>query len=169
MKEQIKELKKELEEVKEKKTELYYEYKDCVIELDKLKEPRTNVGVAVLVKKDGKYLLGKRSKVNMHGVGTWCSPGGHIEFNESPEDTAKRETFEETGIKIKNVTFIGITNDLFKKEMKHYITIWFSADYASGKVNHNPEYDEIGWFSQGKLPKPLFVCMKNLAHMKQAI
>ncbi len=125
------------------------------------KKNRTDVGVAVLIEREGMFLLGKRSKVNMHGVGTWCSPGGHIEFNESPYDTARRETYEEVGIKIKNIMFMGITNDIFKKEKKHYITLWFAADYSSGKVKHNCEYDEVDWFSWKQFPKPLFVCMKN--------
>ena len=33
----------------------------------------------------------------------WLQPGGHIEGKEIPEETAIRETFEETGIKIKIV------------------------------------------------------------------
>ena len=122
---------------------------------------QVNVGVAVLVEKDSLFLLGKRSKVNAHGVGTWCSPGGHIEFGESLQDVARRETLEETGIKIKNIMFMGITNDMFEKEKKHYVTIWFAADYASGKVKLNPEFDKLDWFSWGRFPKPLFVPMKN--------
>lgn len=43
-----------------------------------------------------KILLVKHRKFNR-----WTQPGGHIEENEVPEDTAIRETYEETGIKIK--------------------------------------------------------------------
>ena len=31
----------------------------------------------------------------------WVQPGGHIEDNETPEETASREVYEETGLKIK--------------------------------------------------------------------
>lgn len=31
----------------------------------------------------------------------WVQPGGHIENNETPEETAMREVYEETGLKIK--------------------------------------------------------------------
>ena len=33
----------------------------------------------------------------------WLQPGGHIEGKEIPEETAIRETFEETGVKVKIV------------------------------------------------------------------
>lgn len=31
----------------------------------------------------------------------WVQPGGHLEYNETPEEAATREVFEETNIKVK--------------------------------------------------------------------
>ena len=31
----------------------------------------------------------------------WVQPGGHIEKNEIPEETALREVYEETGVRVK--------------------------------------------------------------------
>lgn len=50
-----------------------------------------------------KVLLMYNKKLNK-----WLQPGGHIEGMEEPEETAIRETFEETGVKIK---IIGPTFD----------------------------------------------------------
>lgn len=47
-----------------------------------------------------KILLVKHKKFNK-----WVQPGGHIEENETPEDCALREVYEETGLRIK---LIGI-------------------------------------------------------------
>jgi len=63
-------------------------------------DKKPKVGVGIIVIKDNKVLLGKRK--NSHGEGSWCFPGGHLEFNESLENCAKREVLEETGIEIKN-------------------------------------------------------------------
>lgn len=95
-------------------------------------ENRPKVGLGVIVKKDGKVLFGKRK--NAHGDGSWCMPGGHLEFNESWEECAARETMEETGLKIKNIRFVTATNDIFFVEEKHYITIYMVADYESGDL-----------------------------------
>jgi 8-oxo-dGTP diphosphatase len=47
--------------------------------MDEIKRPK--VGVGVIIKKDGKVLMGKRK--NAHGDGTWSFTGGHLEFGEA--------------------------------------------------------------------------------------
>jgi 8-oxo-dGTP diphosphatase len=41
---------------------------------------RPAVGIGVLVRHNGKILLGKRK--GSHGRRTWAPPGGHLEFEE---------------------------------------------------------------------------------------
>ena len=89
-------------------------------------------GIGVFIFKDGKFLMGQRR--NSHGDGTWSIPGGHLEFGETFEDAAKREVLEETGLKIKNIRFGAVTNDYFKKENKHYVTVWVLSDWESGEA-----------------------------------
>ncbi|MEK6952465.1 MAG: NUDIX hydrolase [Nanoarchaeota archaeon] len=120
------------------------------------------VGVGVIIIKDNKVLFGQRK--NSHGEDTWSVPGGHLEFNESIEECAKREVFEETGIEIKNLKIGPFTNDIFKEEEKHYITIYVVADYDSGevKVKEPDRMIEWSWFSWDNLPNPLFKPIENL-------
>lgn len=120
------------------------------------------VGIGVMVLKDGRILLLKRA--GSHGEGTWCPPGGHLEFQEGLEDCARREVREEAGIEIRNVRFAAVTNDIFREENKHYITIHMLADYGSGspRVMESGKAIGIGWFEWGNLPKPLFLPMQNL-------
>jgi len=125
-------------------------------------ERKPNVGVGVIVIKDGKVLMGKRK--NAHGEGSWCFPGGHLEFNEMVEECAQREVMEEAGIKIKNMKMGPVTNDIFEKEGKHYVTLFVIAEYESGYVQiMEPEKCERwGWFEWNRLPEPLFVPNQNL-------
>jgi len=120
------------------------------------------VGVGVFVLKDGKLLMGKRK--NTHGEGTWSLPGGHLEFNESIEDCAIRETKEETGLELKNVRLGPFTNDILKDEGKHYITIFVLADHTDGEPETlEPEKcEKWEWVKWDKLPEPLFLPLQNL-------
>jgi 8-oxo-dGTP diphosphatase len=125
-------------------------------------EERPKIGVGVVVRKDGKILLGKRK--NSHGEGEWSFPGGHLEFKEAIEGCAKREVMEETGIKIKNLKLTTFTNDIFEKEGKHYVTLFVISDFDSGKLElKEPEKcEQWDWFSWNELPEPLFLPIKNL-------
>ncbi len=127
-----------------------------------MKDGVVRVGVAVFIFKDGKFLVGQRK--NSHGHNTWTVPGGHQEFGETYENTARREVKEETNLEIKNIRFGGITNDLFKKENKHYITIWVTSDWKSGKpkINEPDKYVEQKWVTFDNLPSPLFLSTENL-------
>ncbi len=120
------------------------------------------VGVGVFVLNDGKFLLGKRK--GAHGEGSWSLPGGHLEFNEEVEECAKREVFEEVGIKIKNIRKGPFTNDIFKVENKHYITCFVFGEYDSGdvRVMEPDRCEEWRWFSWEELPKDLFLPIRNL-------
>ena len=125
-------------------------------------ENRPKTGVGVIIKKDNKVLLGKRKGV--HGKDTWSFPGGHQEFTEEIEDTATRETLEEAGIKIKNIKLGPYTNDVFKSEAKHYITLFVIAEYDSGKerVMEPDRFETWEWFEWNKMPRPLFLPIVNL-------
>lgn len=128
--------------------------------------PRVGVGVGVFVTRGDEILLMRRA--NSHGAGSWSSPGGHLDFGEDPVSCASRETLEETGVQIANIRFMGVTNDLFDSEGKHYITVWMHAEYASGlaRVNAEDEMTEVAWFPMHSLPEPLFLPLQNLIEGK---
>ena len=123
-----------------------------------------SVGVGIIITKGEEVLLLKRK--NVHGAGSWSTPGGHLEFGESLEECAIRETKEETGVSITDVKFRALTNDVFEESGKHYITIWMQGKYSSGKAVINAAYEmsDIDWFTWDSLPKPLFLSFDNLLH-----
>ena len=123
---------------------------------------RPKAGGGVIVMKDKKVLLMKRKGVL--GVGTWNFPGGHLEFNETVEECARREVREEAGIEITSICRGPWTNDIFRKEKRHYITLFMVAEYQSGevKIMEPDKCNDWSWFEWGKLPKPLFLPFRNL-------
>jgi len=135
--------------------------KECQEKIDKLPhQPR--VGVGVFVVRDGKFLLGKRK--GAHGAGTWSLPGGHLEFGEEWEDCARREVREEAGVDIAQVEFLAVTNDIFRAEDKHYITIFVTSQYDGGvlEIKEPDKCEEWSWFDFKSLPEPIFLPLKNL-------
>ena len=87
------------------------------------------VGVGVLIKNNaGEILLGKRR--GSHGSNHWAPPGGHLEFGETIHECARREVAEETGLVIHDISALTFTNDIFKNEKKHYITIFVTAKFS---------------------------------------
>ncbi len=94
------------------------------------------VGVGVIVKdplKPTHIFAGIRR--GSHGAGQLALPGGHLEMYESWEECAKREVEEETGLILnpESLTFGHVTNDIMKRENKHYVTIFMMAECMDAK------------------------------------
>lgn len=123
---------------------------------------RPAVGVSAILVRGATVLLGQR--LAGHGAGTWQFPGGHLEFGESIEDCAKREVFEETGLSLVAVRLGPYTNDLFRAEGCHYITLFAIAqDSGGGAAVREPEKCAAwAWFRWDALPQPLFLPIVNL-------
>ncbi|KAK3341905.1 NUDIX hydrolase domain-like protein [Lasiosphaeria hispida] len=105
------------------------------------------VGVAAVVEdaESKKMVMGVRK--GSHGRGHWQFPGGHLEFGEDPLACAERETLEETGLVVRAVKVVAVTNDVFTANSKHYITLFVSCrrvDDAQQPETLEPEKCE-GW------------------------
>ena len=125
--------------------------------LDWPKIPYVGIG-CIVVRRDGHLLLVRNQR------GCWSTPGGHLDFGESPEACAARETAEETGLPVTNVEFVAITNDVMADAGKHYVTIWMRADVdgAAPTIGDTAEIAEAGWFAPDALPQPLQLYFENL-------
>jgi len=108
-----------------------------------------------MILKDGKVMLGKRK--GSHGEGEYAFPGGHLEYMESFENCAKRETVEECGIKIHNVRFQFLAN-IKKYAPKHYVHVGVIADWKNGepKVLEPEKRESWEWYDLAELPEPMF-------------
>jgi len=120
------------------------------------------VGVAAVITRGDRVLLIRRK--SLHGEGTWSTPGGHLEFGETPSECAARETREEVGFKVVDFRFAAVTNDIFVDSGKHYITLWMQGSNPDGeaRIAAENEVAEVGWFAWDALPLPLFLPFENL-------
>ncbi|MEK6837050.1 MAG: NUDIX domain-containing protein [Nanoarchaeota archaeon] len=109
---------------------------------------------AVILNDYGHVLLELRSDVHL-----WALPGGGRAGKETPEQTAVRETFEETGLKVKPIRYVGS----YKISYFHYkrLSYVFVCKMTGGKLATNRESTKIRFFHPQKLPKRLFYIHKQ--------
>lgn len=119
-------------------------------------EKKPRIGIACVVQKNGKVLLGQRK--GAHGVGYWATPGGHLEFGESVEACATRELFEETGLKPLSFRLGPWVENIMEDGQKHYITLFVFIDSFVGEpaLLEPNKCEGWEWFTWDNLPQPLF-------------
>ncbi len=125
-------------------------------------DKRPKIGVACILQKEGKVLLGKRK--GTHGAGSWAPPGGHLEFGESVADCATRELMEETGIQASSLHLGPWVENIMENGEKHYVTIFVLIDTFLGEpaLLEPDKCETWEWFSLNDLPSPLFASIHSL-------
>lgn len=127
-----------------------------------MKHSEPKVWVWVILVKNNKVLMLKRK--NSHWDWTWWFTWWHLEYGENFEECAIRETYEEANINLKNVRVVWLTNDLFKKENKHYVTVFTFSDSFEWefKIMEPDKFTEFWWFDWENMPNPIFKPIENL-------
>lgn len=126
------------------------------------------VGVGVILRKEGRVLLGLR--ISAHGQGTWSFPGGHQEKGETAPEAAARELEEETGIRLSPSAFriLTSTDDLFAESGRQYTTVFVVGDCPGDQdARNDPPREPLKssgwrWFSWQRLPEPRFAGIGDL-------
>ncbi|MFA5076817.1 MAG: NUDIX hydrolase [Candidatus Micrarchaeia archaeon] len=95
----------------------------------------------------GKVLVLKRKN------GFWEFPGGGVEFGENPEHAAARETEEETGLKAANLSLLGVTSAVYRKDgaEKHSVYVVYKGDVSGEEFRLGPEHETGKWVTPGEL------------------
>ena len=120
---------------------------------------RIGLGVGVIIcDSKRQILLEKRSDCGM-----WGLPGGQIEAGESVTETAVREVFEETGLKVKIVGLIGVYSDPKNRIVKypdndnvvHKVDVILEAEIVSGDLVCSCESEAVSFFALNAIPKEI--------------
>ena len=99
----------------------------------------------VLIRKDGKYLLSKRSPNKKYAPNFIHPFGGKIDKGENPYVGACREIKEELGIEIHNLKVEAVVMEIKPddKRDENWLVFYFSADYKSGDVKTTEEGEVV--------------------------
>jgi len=78
----------------------------------------------------------------------WNLPGGGMEPGELPNETAIRETREETGLEVEIERLVGV----YSKPNNNDLIFVFTAQVLGGCFTLNEEADQLNYFALNALP-----------------
>lgn len=114
-------------------------------------------GVGIIIIQQGKILMGKRSD-----SGQWGLAGGSIEAGETPKEAAIRELYEEFGLKVKYLNYLGKSfspsNPFKTKDSTDGCSIDFFGEFTimeKIKININYEMTAYRWIPLEDMDKYL--------------
>ncbi|MDW0114265.1 NUDIX hydrolase [Sporosarcina saromensis] len=120
-------------------------------------ETLLTIGCGVILVENEKILLQHRTDED-----NWCIPGGMMELGETFEETAIRETLEETGLVIKELKLFGLYSGescfvTYPNGDKAYsVQIIFQSSHFEGNLIHaGEETKEHQFFHKHELPSNL--------------
>jgi ADP-ribose pyrophosphatase YjhB (NUDIX family) len=119
--------------------------------------PLLMVGATVLVFDNENHLLLLKRADNL----CWGPPGGAVEPGEVVEEAARRETREETGLEIGEISLFDVFSgaDQFYRypngDEVHNVTITYIANVSEGKVQLSPEHTAWSYFRLDELPSAI--------------
>lgn len=107
----------------------------------------------VLVNNKNEILLQKRSDFS-----SWGLPGGALEFGESAKEACKREFLEETGLKVRVKSLLGVSINFIQhypnQDISQAVTMEFIVELVENTTKEvSSETLDLKYFSKDKLPK----------------
>lgn len=108
------------------------------------RNPRVVVGA--LPVQAGRVFLARRAIEP--GLGRWTYPGGFLEVGESAQEGARRETEEETELRIEVGRLIGV----YSRPHVGIVTVVFAADVVGGRPEPAAETTEVRGFEPDEIP-----------------
>ena len=118
----------------------------------------------VFIRKNGKYLVLKRSPQKKYAPNKIHPFGGKIEIGENLYDGAVREIKEEVGIEIKNLKLEAVINELKPDDTRpeNWLIFHFSADYDSGEIIPTEEGEAVLLTTEELLQADLYPSVKSV-------
>jgi ADP-ribose pyrophosphatase YjhB (NUDIX family) len=118
----------------------------------------------VVVDDRGRVLLVRRGIEPYKGL--WNLPGGFIEADEHPEDGARREAREETGLEVALRGLVGVYLDAFDGGGDPLRAHWslsmaYLAEAVGGALCTTEESVEAAWFPPDGLPPATEIAYDN--------
>ncbi len=121
--------------------------------------PRTDPATIVLVHDGDWVLLGRQST---WPPGMYSTIAGFIEAGESAEDAVAREVFEEVGVRVDDVRYVGSEAWPFPRSLM----LGYTARATTHEVRVGEELEDARWFSRHELAVMQARVREQLPHLE---
>lgn len=111
-------------------------------------EERPGIAAAIVVQ-DGGVLMVRRRVAE--GQLSWQFPAGEIEQDESPEQAAVRETFEEVGMNVTALKLLG--ERVHPKTGRSMSYVACAVESGTPYVADDEELAEVAWVQHAQIPE----------------
>lgn len=113
---------------------------------------------AVIVTREAKPRLLLIRRKHAPFAGKWALPGGFVNMEETLEAAARRELFEETGVRAEKLEQLQAFDEPDRDPRERIITVAFLGRVDPGKSKARAEDDaaEVAWFGLDDLPALAF-------------
>jgi ADP-ribose pyrophosphatase YjhB (NUDIX family) len=105
------------------------------------------VVAAMIVEHSGRVLLQQRAIEPRRGF--WTFPGGFLEIGETPEQGARRETFEEVGLDVEPRRLHGV---YARPEVGIALVVYAGESASDDARVTDPESLQVQWFGIDDIP-----------------
>ena len=95
---------------------------------------------------DGRILLTRRAIHPSHGK--WTFPGGYVDWGETVDAGALRETWEETGLTVELGELVGV----YSYAGAPVVIVVYEATVTGGTLTICHENDRLEWVSPAEIP-----------------
>jgi ADP-ribose pyrophosphatase YjhB (NUDIX family) len=106
------------------------------------------------VERDGRYLILKRGQEPYRG--RWELPGGFVEAGERPDETIRREIYEETGLYVEPPRILGAYRSRYGDRGKWTVDVAYHCEASPGELRLSAESSSAEWVSLKQVPPLAF-------------
>ncbi len=128
---------------------------------------RPRVAVDALILIDDKLVVVRRGHAPYKG--RYALPGGFVEFGETTEQAVRREVLEETNLRTRVRSFVGVYSTPDRDPRGHTVSVAYEMKKVGGKLRSGSDAAAVRLFPLSRVPRLAFDHWKIVSDFKERI
>ena len=128
--------------------------------------PALTVDCVVVDARDHVLLIRRKNEPHK---GAYALPGGFVDIGESVEDACRRELEEETGVKVRKLSLLGVYSDPERDPRGHTCSVVFLARVGRAVATAGDDAASVAWLPLDGRQKMAFDHARILKDARRAL